>query len=73
MNKTSSLVWYGINSSYEDVSLRGPEAPISGGSKTRNDIPITSSAVTTTARIEDDDAKYLLSASDERKYGKGKR
>eukprot|EP00965_Chrysotila_dentata_P041940 1391330-Pleurochrysis_carterae.AAC.1 len=26
-----------------------------------------------TARIEDNDAKYLLSASDERKYGKGKR
>eukprot|EP00965_Chrysotila_dentata_P107245 3543413-Pleurochrysis_carterae.AAC.1 len=26
----SYMVWYGSNSSYEHVSLRGPEAPISG-------------------------------------------
>eukprot|EP00965_Chrysotila_dentata_P130182 4304229-Pleurochrysis_carterae.AAC.1 len=24
------MVWYGNNSSYEDISLRGPEAPIFG-------------------------------------------
>eukprot|EP00965_Chrysotila_dentata_P166662 5502922-Pleurochrysis_carterae.AAC.2 len=28
---SASMVWYGNNSSsYEDISLRGPEAPISG-------------------------------------------